>query len=84
MPNVKTAISIREALFKEVDAMARQMGVPRSRLFVMIVEEFIRQDCNQQLLEQIDQAYGDEPHSTERDHPAKMKPRHRRLVDGQW
>ena len=64
--------------------MARQMGVPRSQLFVKAVEEFIRQHRNQQLLEQIDQAYSDEPHSTERDHLAKMKPRHRRLVEGQW
>lgn len=84
MPHVKTAISIREPLLQEVDTLARQMNVPRSQLFVMAVEEFIQQHRNRQLLEQINQAYVNEPDSVERDHVSHMKLRHRQIVEGQW
>jgi metal-responsive CopG/Arc/MetJ family transcriptional regulator len=84
MSHVKTAISIRESLFKEADALARQMNMSRSRLFVLAVEEFIRQHQNQQLLKQIDQAYVDEPDPTEQEYLSNMKLRHRQLVEGEW
>ena len=59
MSNVKTAISIKDSLFEEVDSLAKSLHVSRSKLFVMAVEEFIHRHRNQQLLEQINQAYDD-------------------------
>jgi metal-responsive CopG/Arc/MetJ family transcriptional regulator len=84
MANVKTAISIREALFKEVDALARRLRVPRSRLFVLAVEAFLEQHRNKQLLERINQAYANGPDRAEQKQLSKMKSRHRELVKGQW
>jgi len=84
MPSVKTAISIQESLFKQADALARRMDISRSQLFAMAVEEFIRQHQSQQLLEQINRAYEDEPDLPEREYLEGMKPRHRQLLEGQW
>ncbi len=84
MPNVKTAISMEEPLFKEVDALAREMRLPRSQLFVKAVEEFIERHRNQQLLQKINEAYADEPDPAERDYRSRMRSHHRRIVEGQW
>jgi metal-responsive CopG/Arc/MetJ family transcriptional regulator len=64
--NVKTAISLEESLFHQVEAVAQAMQVPRSRLFVMAVEEFLRRRRNQALLEAINAAYDDFPDDQER------------------
>jgi metal-responsive CopG/Arc/MetJ family transcriptional regulator len=84
MPNVKTAISIRESLFKEADTLARQLDISRSQLFAMAVEQFIRQHENRQLLEQINAAYDDMPDEEERERLSRLKAGHRRLVEGEW
>ena len=84
MPNVKTAISIQEPLLRQVDALAYQMNIPRSQLFVMAVEEFIQQHRNRQLLEQINQAYADAPSPAEKAHLSRMKVKQRHLLEEQW
>ena len=84
MANVKTAVSIQEALFKEVDVLAHRLRVPRSRLFALAVEAFLEQHRNKQLLERINRAYADGPDRAERKRLSKMKSRHREMVKGQW
>lgn len=84
MANVKTAISIQEALFKEVEALAGEMNISRSKLFAMAIEEFIQRRRNRQLLQQINAAYDDAPDSREREHQRRMKAQHRQLIEGQW
>jgi hypothetical protein len=61
MATVKTAISLEDSLFKEVEALAKKMKVSRSRLFALALEEFLRRHQNQQLLEQLNAAYDDAP-----------------------
>jgi metal-responsive CopG/Arc/MetJ family transcriptional regulator len=56
MATVKTAISLEDSLFKEVEALAKKMKVSRSRLFALALEEFLRRHQNQQLLEQLNAA----------------------------
>jgi len=68
MADVKTTISLGETLFKEAEALARDMRVSRSRLFAMAVERFLQQYRNQQLLEQLNRAYGDVPDPAEREY----------------
>ena len=43
MENIKTAISIEKSLFTQANALARKMKVSRSRLFVLALEDFIRE-----------------------------------------
>jgi metal-responsive CopG/Arc/MetJ family transcriptional regulator len=38
---MKTAISIPDGLFTEVEKTAKKLGIPRSQLFAKAVEEFI-------------------------------------------
>ena len=84
MSHVKTAISIRQSLLAETEALARKMQVSRSKLFAMAVEEFLRQHNNQLLLEQLNTAYKDSPKPGERTILARMKHKHRHQVENQW
>ena len=84
MSHVKTAISIRQSLLAETEALARKMQVSRSKLFAMAVEEFLRQHNNQLLLEQLNTAYKDSPKPGERTILARMKLKHHHHVENQW
>jgi metal-responsive CopG/Arc/MetJ family transcriptional regulator len=84
MSNVKTAISLQKALFDQLETLARQMKVSRSRLLALALEEFIRRRENQKLLDQINQAYEDVPDTKEQNYILKMRRLHRELVEGDW
>lgn len=84
MPSVKTAISIQKSLFEKVDDLAREMNVPRSRVFVMAVEEFLQRYQNRQLLTEINQAYEDEPTPEEEEYLEQMRQQQRRVVVDEW
>jgi metal-responsive CopG/Arc/MetJ family transcriptional regulator len=81
---IKTAISLQKSLFEQVETMAHELNVSRSRLFVLALEDFIRRYHNQQLLEQINRAYEDLPDPAEQAFLAKMRRQHRRIVKGEW
>lgn len=53
MANIKTAISLQKALFDEVDALAREKKVSRSRLFVRALEDYLRREENRKLAKQL-------------------------------
>ncbi len=61
MPTVKTAISLNKPLLEQIDSVAQEMGIPRSRLFVIAMENFLEQHQNKQLLEAINQVYTEHP-----------------------
>ena len=85
MTNVKTAISIQEALFEQVENMAQEMNISRSRVFAMAVEEFFRMRQNQQLLAALNEAYGDDTLTSEDEQYMKWtKQTHRKVVAEEW
>ena len=84
MANVKTAISLQRSLFEQVDAMAQELQISRSRLFALAVEAFIQRYQNRKLLEAINEAYGDLPDPEERALRDRMRQQHRQMVEGQW
>ena len=84
MSNIKTAISLQKSLFEQVDLMAREMKVSRSRLFVMALEDYIRRYQNQILLEKINQAYQDAPDKVEKTRLRGIKKQQRKVVEGEW
>ncbi len=81
---MKTAISLQQDLFKQVDELARELEVSRSRLFVLAVEQFIERHRNRKLLAAINDAYDDVPDSKEQALHESMRRQHRHLVEGQW
>ena len=84
MASIKTAISIQEPLFQQVEALANELNISRSRIFVLAVEEFIQRYNNLQLLEEINRAYDDLPDDTEQLYSAKVRRQQRKLVEGEW
>jgi metal-responsive CopG/Arc/MetJ family transcriptional regulator len=84
MANVKTAISLQKPLFDELEILARQMSVSRSRLLALALEEFIRRRENQNLLENVNRAYEDAPDDAELTRLRKMRRVHRKVVEGDW
>ena len=63
--SIKTAISMQEDLFREVNKMAKELNVSRSRLFVMAMQDFIKKQESQKMVDQINKAFSDYPDSDE-------------------
>src|SRR5258708_3830397 len=84
MVNLKTAISLPESLFEKVELLAKEMRIPRSQVFVLAVEDFVRRRESQQLLTKINEAYQDPPDTTERKPLKEMRGHHRKIVAGEW
>lgn len=80
---VKTAISLQEELFKEVNKLAGELHVSRSRLFVMAVQEFIKKKESQNLLSQINNAFSDQPDSEEIKIHGKMREKQAKKLEGE-
>lgn len=82
MPNIKTAISIEQPIFEEMDSLAKKLKISRSRLFSIAAQEFIERHRNLEFLESLNQAYEDAPKTD----PAvtQMRSRHYTLVKNQW
>lgn len=84
MESVKTAVSIRKSLFEEVESLARKMKVPRSRLFTLALEDYIRRQENRKLLMQIDAAYTEGGDPAEETLRRQYRRQQRRMVEGEW
>lgn len=84
MSTVKTAISMRESLFERVDALAQDLNMPRSHVFVLALEEFLERYENRKLLEAINEVHDDLRAQEEEIYRDQMRQRHRKMVEGQW
>ena len=84
MEHVKTAVSIKKSLFEQAESLARKMRVPRSRLFAIALEDYIRRQENRKFLMQINAACGEESDLDEESLRRQHRRQHRRLVEGEW
>ncbi|MBI2849745.1 MAG: CopG family transcriptional regulator [Chloroflexi bacterium] len=85
MANIKTAISVEEPLFKEVEALAEEMKVSRSRLFTLAARDFLQHHKNRKLLEAINAAYDDLPDPEEERLRIQMESEfHRLVIKDKW
>jgi predicted transcriptional regulator len=57
---MKTAISIPDDLFQAAERLANQLGIPRSRLYSMAVEEFVEQRQAEDITRRLDEVYAEE------------------------
>jgi metal-responsive CopG/Arc/MetJ family transcriptional regulator len=81
---IKTAISIQKTLFEQAENLAAQLNISRSHLFGLAVESFIKNHQNQILLDEINQAYAEDPDPSEIVRIGKMRRKHRKLVENEW
>lgn len=85
MAGVKTAISVEKTLFEQVNQLAKEMHVSRSRLFVIAVTDYLKKYENQKLLCKINAAYDDFPNVEElRISQAMKKKQRKKLQTDQW
>jgi metal-responsive CopG/Arc/MetJ family transcriptional regulator len=84
MTTMKTAVSMDQALFERVEAVANELAIPRSRLFALAVEEYVHRYENQKLLQALNAAYDDSPDPEEQDRLLRMRHKQRDIVEGEW
>lgn len=84
MTNVKTAISVQEALFEQAEKIAQEMNISRSHLFTLALDDFIQRYNNRRILEQINEAYSDGPDPEDEIRSLKMRRIQKSLVEGEW
>ncbi len=82
MANIKTAISIEKPIFEQMNILAKDLNISRSRLFALAAQEFIQRHKNIELLQLLNEAYDDLPESELI--VSKMHPRHYNMVKNQW
>jgi predicted transcriptional regulator len=54
---MKTAISLSDALFERAEKTAHYMGIPRNRLFVIALEEYITRHNGEMITIKLNEVY---------------------------
>ena len=57
---MKTAISIPDKLFENVEKKAKQMGVTRSKIFALAAEEFLTNHNSEAMTRKLNEVYSKE------------------------
>lgn len=80
---IKTAISLQESLYRQVNDLANELQIPRSRLFVLAIEAYLARRENRELLAALNAVYEAE---TEEEPlaAARMRQKQRQQVEGEW
>ncbi|MGA2592009.1 MAG: hypothetical protein ABSH32_19020 [Bryobacteraceae bacterium] len=81
---MKTAISLEDGLLVRADRTARQMGISRSRLFSLALENYLRKRRNKEILDKLNKVYAEDPGPEERRTVAGMKRRFRSTIRTNW
>ena len=84
MTNVKTAISMDKDLLDEVNRLAEELHISRSRLFALAAEQFIAKRTNQELLRRINDAYAEYPSPDDEALLAGMSAHQRNILEDEW
>jgi metal-responsive CopG/Arc/MetJ family transcriptional regulator len=58
---MKTAISLPDDLFEAADALARKLGITRSRLIAEALAEYVAKHRTSRVTERLDAVYANEP-----------------------
>jgi metal-responsive CopG/Arc/MetJ family transcriptional regulator len=78
---IKTAVSVDDNLLRQADEAARQMGLSRSRLFAVAISEFLRRKKQEEMLLQLNEAYGEGMIPAEKRLLKGMKAKARRIAE---
>ncbi|MBN3925838.1 ChpI protein [Nostoc sp. NMS4] len=57
---MKTAISIPDPLFEAAEEFAKRMGLSRSQLYAVALQEYLRSHKPDEITKQLDAVYADE------------------------
>ncbi|MFH1149602.1 MAG: CopG family transcriptional regulator [Actinomycetota bacterium] len=84
MTSRKTAVSIDEELFSKADNLAAEMGMSRSQLYAVALEAFLKQQENELLLAQINEAYSTPSTPEEEEMQAMISEHMIRMTEDEW
>jgi len=84
MATIKTAISLQDTLFTQVEEIAHTLQMSRSQLVSVALEAFVQRYQNQQLLAALNRAYEDAPSPAEPTRTPARRRQHRQIVEGEW
>ncbi|MBI2941714.1 MAG: ribbon-helix-helix protein, CopG family [Chloroflexi bacterium] len=84
MASVKTAISLDESLFEQVESLARALKLSRSRVIALALEEFVRRREDRRLLEAINATCEEEPGPEDLGLLRGMRRLQRQALEGEW
>ena len=83
--SVKTAISLKQSLFDDVNDLANELKISRSKVFVLAVEDFLKKYENKKMLSKINEAFSDYPDEKEVETNTLMKSKQRKILEReQW
>ena len=80
---MKTAISVDGELLNETDRAARELGLSRSRLISVALQDYLRHRRQEQITEQLNRAYS-KPDPTEARAMKNMRAKFRSTIRDQW
>ena len=81
--SVKTAISLRQPLFDDVNDLANELNISRSKVFVLAVEDFLKKYENKKMLSKINEAFSDSPDEKEIETNNLMKSKQRKILESE-
>jgi hypothetical protein len=58
MKTMKTAISLPDTLFEVAEQTAQYMGIPRSRLFAIALEDYLARHNGEMITQKLNEVYG--------------------------
>ena len=78
---MKTAVSLPDDVFSEAERLARELGIPRSRLYADALAEYIRKHHATTLTAELDAVYSEQPSQLQ---PGLGEAGRRMLRDTEW
>lgn len=81
---VKTAISLNDFIYKEMDALARRLHIPRSKLFALAAEEFLQRHRKEDLIRKINEAVDDKLSREDKQWLSSAKRKQKQIAGDKW
>jgi len=81
---VRTAISIQKSLYEKADAFAKEMKIPRSKLFSLALEAFLEKKESEKLLAEINAACSPEGDDEKKLRKAHKKRHSKAISEESW
>ena len=84
MSSVKTAISVEKSLLEKVDATAKNLSLSRSKFFATAAENYLHHIETQELIDRLNEVYGDGLDDTEKKVLKGMKTVMQSHAEDEW
>jgi metal-responsive CopG/Arc/MetJ family transcriptional regulator len=63
---IKTAVSVPEAVLEQAEALTHDMEVPRSRLFTLALQEYVKREETRRITQALNEVYSEPPDEEEK------------------